>query len=185
MTCGKFHVQSCSLIWFLSTIYLVRTALPKRNTEAAFNLVIQRPRVAGGTLTIPLDSTVKIVNDIGSDTARNIIRLEHGSSCKRLVMRASSSVEHERWLYAIATATTQFVEHTTTCDSFDTSERHRAKNSQPAVTTQQPAQHATRSQASHVAPANSSCSLGRMLRQNVPNVMQFFTTVGQIIAAAT
>ncbi|GMF20180.1 unnamed protein product [Phytophthora fragariaefolia] len=102
-----------SLKWrvhrFLSTIYLVRTALPrlplvKYTTAAAFNLIIQRPRIAGGTLTIPLDSTVKIVSGLSKDVAGNVIRLQYGPSNKNLVMRALSPSECGRWLNAIRQA---------------------------------------------------------------------------------
>ncbi|KAE9062781.1 hypothetical protein PF005_g29700 [Phytophthora fragariae] len=194
MACGKFHVQWCSLIWFLSTIYLVPTALPKLpvvkgTTEAVFTLVVKRSRVAGGTLTIPLDSTIKIVKSSSRDVERNVIRLEHGSTCKRLVMRASSPQEREKWLNAIRTAvsaTQQCMQHvpapTTTCSSASTPKRPCTKDSQPS----QPRQaQPTTQHAAHVAPFSSSCSLRRMLGRNVPNVMQFVTTVGHIVAAAT
>ncbi|KAJ8578868.1 hypothetical protein ON010_g332 [Phytophthora cinnamomi] len=235
-------MSECCVYRFLSTIYLVRAATPKlpatTSTKAAFNLVIQRPRVAGGTLIIPLDCTVKVVKDFSSDAAHNLIRLEYGLKSKRLIMRASSPLQRGRWLNAILTVLQQLVElvpsSTATCNSTSTSKSrqapqlaNRTKNSQPSRSTQplqahststsatnatamqrdanlastrsfsacgktgisrstpKTARHAPHSHHSQVAPTSSSYSLRRMLRQNIPDAIQFFTTVGQIVAAAT
>ncbi|KAG2779193.1 hypothetical protein PC129_g23408 [Phytophthora cactorum] len=109
MTCGKLCVQACSLVWVLSTVYLVCTprakiASTKHTTQAIHNLVVERPRIAGGTLTIPLDSTVKFVKSWSKDIEHNIIRLTHGSNSKNLVLRAPSPQEREQWMTAIASA---------------------------------------------------------------------------------
>ncbi|KAG3046277.1 hypothetical protein PI124_g24544 [Phytophthora idaei] len=106
MTTGNFHVQSCGLIWFLTNVYLVHAALvdAKYPTDAAFNLVIHRPRIAGGTLTIPIDSSVRLVKCSRKEASHNTIRLRYGKTRKCLVMRASDSLKREKWLVGIIQA---------------------------------------------------------------------------------
>ncbi|KAH7481816.1 hypothetical protein KRP22_011218 [Phytophthora ramorum] len=109
MTCGQLHVQSRGIFWVLSTVYLMHVALPlfdstKRPAQAAFNLVIQRSRIAGGTLTIPIDSTVRLVKCSGREAMHNTIRLRYGAMRKCLTMRASDSLEREKWLVGIIAA---------------------------------------------------------------------------------
>ncbi|TDH64785.1 hypothetical protein CCR75_007568 [Bremia lactucae] len=125
MTCGKLHIRSShTLSYFLTSAEL--TCLNGNNsnryqgtvkldcttqtklinltctTQAIYNLVIERPRIAGGTLTIALDSTIKFVKCSYKDIKLNIIRLHYGSSRKCLVLRALSSIEREQWMTAIA-----------------------------------------------------------------------------------
>ncbi|KAG7388080.1 Mitochondrial fission process protein 1 [Phytophthora pseudosyringae] len=106
MSCGTFHVQSCGFFWFLSTVYLVHSAVvgSTRASDAVFNLVIHRPRIAGGTLTIPIDSSVRLVKGAAKEAPHNTIRLRYGHARKCLVMRASSSLEREKWLVALIQA---------------------------------------------------------------------------------
>ncbi|GMF18998.1 unnamed protein product [Phytophthora lilii] len=131
MACGKFYVQSCGLFWYihnyecvvaecvviltwcvfklfrlLSTVYLVQTALPaficaKRPTQAVFSLIIHRPRIAGGNLTIPIDAAVRLVKCSRREAAYNTIRLRYGETRKCLILRASNSLEREKWLVGI------------------------------------------------------------------------------------
>jgi hypothetical protein len=101
----------CRECRFLSTVYLVCNTLSKRAgakrlTQAAFNLIIQRPRVAGGTLIVPIDATVRLVKCSGREGKHHTIRLRYGATGARkcLVMRASSSLEREKWLIGILAA---------------------------------------------------------------------------------
>ncbi|KAF4038851.1 hypothetical protein GN244_ATG08830 [Phytophthora infestans] len=106
MTTGRFHVQSCGLFWFLTNVYLVHAAVvdARYPTEAAFNLIIHRPRIAGGDLTIPIDSSVRLVICCRKEAPRNTIRLRYGKMRKCLVIRASDSLEREKWLVGIIQA---------------------------------------------------------------------------------
>ncbi|POM67397.1 Hypothetical protein PHPALM_16615 [Phytophthora palmivora] len=195
MTCGKLHVQACNFVWILSTVYLVCTAQPKlagveNTTQAIFNLVIQRPRIAGGTLTIPLDTTVKVVNALSKDTKHHIVRLRYGSKHKKIAMRASSSHECEQWLLAITAALSppQSVKYSSSTGSSPnlSTNTHTAKDSVKDSKQPQPNRSKKPSQTKttrRTAPANSS--LRRMVRQNIPASIQFLSTISQIIASAS
>ena len=96
---------------FLSTVYLVQMAPPKIAwtdspiQAATLYLTVRRPRIAGGALTIPIDSTVRLVKCSRKEASHNIIRLQYGSAPhKCLVMRAVNSLEHEKWLVGIIRA---------------------------------------------------------------------------------
>ncbi|KAG6623183.1 uncharacterized protein IUM83_06256 [Phytophthora cinnamomi] len=113
MPCCKFQIQSHGIFWFLCPVYLVHIAVPapsstRRPSPAVFTLVIQRPRIAGGFLTIPLDSTVKLLPCFGTDADRNTIRLQYDSTVEEqtqsIVMCASSAAEREKWRGAITSA---------------------------------------------------------------------------------
>ncbi|RQM12185.1 hypothetical protein DD237_002820 [Peronospora effusa] len=111
MTCGKFYVQSCGLFWFLSTVYLVQMA-PLKTVwtdspiqAATLHLIIRRPRIAGGVLTVPIDSTVRLVQCSLKEASHHTIRLRYGRPHRKcLVMRASNSLEYDKWLVGIIRA---------------------------------------------------------------------------------
>ncbi|CAH0522663.1 unnamed protein product [Peronospora belbahrii] len=173
---GKLSVQAWNLMWFPSPVCLVCVAhLKQAATCGAFNLVIRRPRIAGGTMTIALDSTVKLVNVFSKDAENHIIRLQHGSNGKLLTMRASSSQERERWLAAIAAALSTSVHSrsgsktSSTGNAFKMFQSFRPTKPQPI---------------SHDDPTRGNSSFQRMIRQNIPGAMQLLLTVGQIITAA-
>ncbi|KAL3673981.1 hypothetical protein V7S43_001666 [Phytophthora oleae] len=164
MACGKLEVQSCNLLWFLSTVYLVNITQPKfasakRTTQMAINLVVQRPRVAGGTLTIRLDSTVRLVNT-GKDKEHNIIRLQYGSKAKHLAMRAARSHDRKQWSVALSAAISQ------------------------SQQIQKPTKSSKTSHGVYAASPPAHSSFRRVVRRNIPSAMQFVITVGQIIASA-
>lgn len=166
-----FSTRRCR---FRRSVYLVCIAQPKLAAHATFGLIIRRPRIAGGTLTIALDSTVKLVEMTSKDTKHHIIRLQHGSNGNILTMRASSSQEHERWVVAIAAAmsTSAYDRNGPTSCSGNGSkmfQRFWTAKSQPTF---------------YGASTRGDSSLRRMLRRNIPTAMQFFLTVSQIIAAA-
>ncbi|CEG41812.1 uncharacterized protein PHALS_12133 [Plasmopara halstedii] len=106
MPCSKLHVQSYGLFWFLSTVYLVHAAFFDTNlsTDTVFNLIVRRPRVAGGTLTIPIDSSVRLVKCSRGEARYNTIRLRYGISRKCLILRASDTLERDKWLVGIIQA---------------------------------------------------------------------------------
>ncbi|CAI5726833.1 unnamed protein product [Peronospora effusa] len=174
MRCGKLSVQSCSLLWFLSSVCLVCTAQPKlAASRAAFHLIIRRPRVAGGTLTIALDSTVKFVKGLRKDIEHHIIRLQYGSNGKILTMRASSSQEREYWVAAITAAmsTSIHARHgpaSRTGNGSTIFQSFRTTKSQPTT---------------YGAPTRGDSLLRRLVGQNIPEAMELVLTVGQIIAA--
>jgi hypothetical protein len=95
----------------LTSVYIVRvasttwSAAKRCKAGAAFALIIQRPRYAGGVLTVPLDQLVRCST---KDMAQHIIRLKHGrdANAKQLVLRAASAVEREVWVAAIESALT-------------------------------------------------------------------------------
>ncbi|ETI43929.1 hypothetical protein F441_11199 [Phytophthora nicotianae CJ01A1] len=108
MATGKVHVQSCGLFWLLSNVYLVHAALVDTKypttTDAVFNLIIRRPRFAGGNLSIPIDSNVRLVKCSRKEAPYNTIRLRYGKTRKCVVIRASDSLEREKWLVGIIQA---------------------------------------------------------------------------------
>ncbi|CAI5726829.1 unnamed protein product [Peronospora effusa] len=174
MRCGKLSVQSCSLLWFLSSVCLVCTAQPKlAASRAAFHLIIRRPRVAGGTLTIALDSTVKFVKGLRKDIEHHIIRLQYGSNGKILTMRASSSQEREYWVAAITAAMSRSIHP-----------RHGPASRTGNGSTIFQSFWTTKSQpTTYGAPTRGDSLLRRLVGQNIPEAMELVLTVGQIIAA--
>ncbi|OWZ21126.1 hypothetical protein PHMEG_0004363 [Phytophthora megakarya] len=210
MTCGQLYVQS-----ILSTVYIVCTTQPKpagieRSKHATLNLVIQRPRVAGKMVTIPLDATVKVATGSSKDAEHNIIRLNYGLSSKKIAVRASSSQERDQWLFKITTALSisQVSVPPRSNESMKMGSYMSPRKSHPNRS-KKPSQgrnvvpkvsnsvSATKMQHSisfvaqltqvprttHSAPAHYS--LRRMVRQNIPAAMQFVITVGQIIASVS
>ncbi|ETI43930.1 hypothetical protein F441_11197 [Phytophthora nicotianae CJ01A1] len=195
MTCGKLYVQSYGLVWFLSTVFLICTpqtkiAGLKHATQAVYmyNLVIQRPRITGGALRIPLDSTVKFVKNLSSDIERNIIRLTHGPNSKTLVLRASSPQELQQWLAAITAALSTYA----TNQSAVKAPAKMRMTTIPKIPTTSVPPFAVSKQHTSTLPQNPTvicsapiaCSLRRVVRQNIPAAMQLFISVGQIIASA-
>ncbi|CEG41811.1 uncharacterized protein PHALS_12132 [Plasmopara halstedii] len=91
------------LFRFLCTVHLVhaKSLKIKCSNKAPYILVINRPRIIGGTLVIPLDSTVKFVKNLNKDIECNIIRVAYGSNGKKLILRASSSSKRDYWLAVI------------------------------------------------------------------------------------
>ncbi|KAI9910612.1 hypothetical protein PsorP6_010366 [Peronosclerospora sorghi] len=177
MTCGKVSVQSCKLLWFPSTVYFVANAQPPPRASApraTYHLVIQRPRVAGGTLTIALDSSVQLVNGFTKDSAYHIIRLQHGAHGQELVMRASSSHERERWLVALTAAMTSSEpeKKRSTCP-----EHGSARSTRPQGSTKC---HPSKS---HKDRTRDASSLLRFIRHNLPAAMHLVLALGDIIAS--
>ncbi|KAG1699772.1 hypothetical protein DVH05_012665 [Phytophthora capsici] len=174
MACGKLYVQSCNLLWFLSTVYLVHI------TQGNFNLVIKRPRVAGGTLTIPLDLTVRISNPISKDREQNIIRLQYGPKATQLVMRAASYQDRKQWLVAIAAAMPASLQS-------KNEELQRRSYNAPEIAIKSPAKRSQPREKptrySHEAFTPAHNSFHRVVRHNIPSAMQFVITIGQIIAS--
>lgn len=168
---SHFSIRRCR---FQSSVCLVCTAQPKlAASRAAFDLIIRRPRVAGGTLTIALDSTAKFVKGLGKDTEHHIIRLQYGSNGKILTMRASSSQEREYWVAAIGAAMSASIHPKhglASCNENGSNAFQRVW-----MTKSQPIPYG--------APTRGD-SLRRLVRHNIPAAMQLFLTVGQIIAAA-
>ncbi|EGZ27661.1 hypothetical protein PHYSODRAFT_293435 [Phytophthora sojae] len=72
--------------------------------EAPFNLIIHRPRIAGGRLSIPIDSRVRLVKCRRREAAHNTIRLRYGKTRECLVVRASNSLERSKWQIALIQA---------------------------------------------------------------------------------
>ncbi|KAF4038852.1 hypothetical protein GN244_ATG08832 [Phytophthora infestans] len=186
MTYGKVYVQSCSRLWFLSTVYLACTqqakfAGSKHATQAIYSLVILRPRIAGGTMTIPLNFTVKFAKIRSRDVYYSTIRLTHGSSNKKLVLRASGPQEREQWVAAIAAALSVYRK----ADEHATLRALSQSDVKASTSASGPSQHTStyprRPSVSHATPASS---LRRMVRRNLPAAMQLFISVGQMIASA-
>ncbi|KAG3085053.1 hypothetical protein PI124_g19025 [Phytophthora idaei] len=102
MTSGKLQIHSLGLLWLLTTVYIVRVASKTlSSTKRSSTLVIQRPRFAGGLLTIPLDGTVQLIQCSTKEVAHGIIRLQYGPKGKTLVMRAANAFERKKWIAAI------------------------------------------------------------------------------------
>ncbi|KAG6955660.1 hypothetical protein JG688_00011787 [Phytophthora aleatoria] len=102
MTSGKLQIHSLGLLWLLTTVYIVRVASKTlSSTKRSSTLVIQRPRFAGGLLTIPLDGTVQLIQCFTKEVAHGIIRLQYGPKGKTLVMRAANAFERKKWIAAI------------------------------------------------------------------------------------
>ena len=174
------------LLWhdrFPSTVYLLCAAQPNiaaTKDSTAFNLVIQRPRIAGGTLILALDATVTLVQANGMrDTDRHVLRLQYGPSSKHLILRASSSQERQQWLVAIAAALP-----TPVCS--DKGYTGRTRNVPRRRLRARVPKRAKKAQQSpfQAVPLQRGCSIRRVIRQNVPAAMQVFLTFGQIIASA-
>ncbi|KAJ8578867.1 hypothetical protein ON010_g333 [Phytophthora cinnamomi] len=110
MTSGNLQIQYCGLLWLLASVYIVRT---KRSEAANVSLIIQRPRIYGGLLAIPLDRTVRLLQCSSKDVERNIIRLQYGRRGRHLIMRAANTVKHKEWIteitYSMATFQTSEV----------------------------------------------------------------------------
>ncbi|CAI5738965.1 unnamed protein product [Hyaloperonospora brassicae] len=183
MTCGKLLVQSCNLLWFPSTVYLLGAAQPNiaaTKDSTAFNLVIQRPRIAGGTLILALDATVKLIRENGmKDTDRHVLRLQYGPSSKHLILRASSAQERQQWLVAIAAA----MPPPGCSDHGDTGRTGNVPRRRMRARVPKRAKKAQRPPFQSV-PLQRGCSIRRVVRQNVPAAMQVVLAFGQIIASA-
>ncbi|TDH64784.1 hypothetical protein CCR75_007569 [Bremia lactucae] len=93
-------------VQFQSTAYLVHAASfdTTLSSDAVFNLIVHRPRISGGILTIPIDSTVRLVKCFRSEARHNTIRLRYGKEQKCLIVRVFDSLERDKWLAGIIRA---------------------------------------------------------------------------------
>ncbi|KAK1948585.1 hypothetical protein P3T76_000874 [Phytophthora citrophthora] len=167
------HTSDDTISSFLSTIYLVRVVSPSAS-QTTFNLVVQRPRVAGGTLTIPLNSTVQILSAVRKDREQHdIIRLQYGAKATHLVMRAVSAHDRKQWIDAISAAISKGEEvRQRSC----TTPRIATQFTSRRTKLSRPSPNPTRFSHEHD-------SFRRVVRHNIPPAMQFIITVGQIIAS--
>ena len=197
--CGKsdvplschYHRRLCAFTHFCNRILICRYRFPSTvnllcaarpeiagtKQSTAFNLVVQRPRIAGGTLIILLDSTVTLTEEFSNDTDRHILRLQYGSNGKHLNMRSSSSQEHQRWLITITAAMSPPFHPDNGPTSSTGNVPKRTIRSRMTKRTKK-AQSALQS-----TSRQRGCSIRRVIRQNVPAAMQVFLTFGQIIAS--
>ncbi|KAF1775800.1 hypothetical protein GQ600_24581 [Phytophthora cactorum] len=190
--CAREHAVTCSCR-VLSTVYLVCTprakiASTKHTTQAIHNLVVERPRIAGGTLTIPLDSTLEQGH-----------RAQHHSANPRFKQQepctaCPSPQEREQWMTAIASALSTPLQSASMCRYQRPGPRlemlrkclqscewpNDSYNQRAAICYVEPTHNA----ASTMPQRSQTCSLRRIVRRNIPATMQLFITVGQIIASA-